>query len=69
MHMSNSSYAKNTDSCRIAHLTKHFLRMHFDGGWLALGAQTLVYHREIPLFAKYEVVMSVVSWDSKWLCE
>ncbi|UZJ56887.1 hypothetical protein CBS101457_006207 [Exobasidium rhododendri] len=67
MHLSNSSYAKNLDYNRIGFLAKRFLRAHFDGSHFALGGATYTFHAEIPLLARYDVEMSIGSWDDKWL--
>lgn len=69
LHLSNSSYAKNLDYNRIGFLAKRFLRAHFDGSHFALGGSTYTFHAEVPMMAKYEVEMSIGSWDEKWLCE
>lgn len=39
----------------------------FDGGWLALGGSSYHFHKELPALSKYEIHMSVSSWDQKWL--
>lgn len=65
-HLSNSAYAKNLDYARMQHLSGRFLRMHFDGGRMALGGSAFTYHAEIPALAKYEIEMGVGAWDDKW---
>ncbi|PWN48457.1 hypothetical protein IE53DRAFT_389348 [Violaceomyces palustris] len=66
-HLSNSSYPKNLDSTRMAHVSERFLRMHFDGAWVALGGSAFTFHREIPVLAKYDIRMSIDAWDEKWI--
>lgn len=66
-HLSNSSYSKSLDFTRMAHNSARFLKMYYDGGWVALGGSAFNFHREIPLLAKYKVRMSFESWDDKWL--
>ena len=66
-HLSNSSYPKNLDVGRMAHGAERFLKMHFDGGWMALGGSSYIYHKEIPMLAKYETRISIEAWDDKWL--
>lgn len=68
-HMSNSCYPKNLDHTRMAFLASRFLRMHFDGGQFALGGASFIWHAEVPMMAKYEIEMSVGSWDDKWICK
>jgi cephalosporin-C deacetylase-like acetyl esterase len=37
------------------------------GCWLALGATHYTFHREIAMFANYEMRVNVASWDEKWV--
>ncbi|CBQ70833.1 conserved hypothetical protein [Sporisorium reilianum SRZ2] len=66
-HLSNSSYSKSLDFTRMAHNSPRFLKMYYDGGWVALGGSAFNFHREIPLLAKYTIRMSIEAWDDKWL--
>lgn len=66
-HLSNSSYSKSLDYTRMAHNSPRFLKMYYDGGWVALGGSGFNFHREIPLLAKYAIRMSIEAWDDKWL--
>ncbi|KIM66440.1 hypothetical protein SCLCIDRAFT_322128 [Scleroderma citrinum Foug A] len=67
MHLSNSSYAKALDSARLRVLWRAFPAWGISGGTLALGATHYHFIREIPLFARYEVRISIASWDNKWM--
>ncbi|KAG6333978.1 hypothetical protein ID866_5114 [Astraeus odoratus] len=67
MHLSNSSYAKALDSARLRIMWKAFPAWGVSRGVIALGATHYHFIREIPLFARYEVRISIVSWDSKWM--
>lgn len=66
-HLSNSSYSKSLDYTRMAHNSPRFLKMYYDGGWVALGGSGFNFHREIPLLARYTIQMSIEAWDDKWL--
>ncbi|SPO30206.1 uncharacterized protein UTRI_05670 [Ustilago trichophora] len=66
-HLSNSSYSKSLDYTRMAHNSPRFLKMYYDGGWVALGGSGFNFHREIPLLARYTIKMSVEAWDDKWM--
>ncbi|TKY89371.1 hypothetical protein EX895_001902 [Sporisorium graminicola] len=66
-HLSNSSYSKSLDFTRMAHNSPRFLKMYYDGGWVALGGSAFNFHREIPLLARYTIRMSIEAWDDKWL--
>jgi len=55
------------DSARFKaalHLFPHFFRA---GGWVPLAATHYNFIREIPMFASYEVRMSIGGWDDKWI--
>ncbi|KAL4070070.1 hypothetical protein V8B97DRAFT_1965357 [Scleroderma yunnanense] len=67
IHLSNSSYAKALDSARLRILWKAFPAWAVSGGFIALGATHYHFIREIPLFARYEVRISIASWDNKWM--
>lgn len=66
-HLSNSSYSKSLDYTRMAHNSPRFLKMYYDGGWVALGGSAFNFHREVPMMARYDVRMSIEAWDDKWL--
>lgn len=66
-HLSNSSYSRSLDFTRMSHNSPRFLKMYYDGGWVALGGSAFNFHREVPMLARYEVRMSVEAWDDKWL--
>ncbi|GAC96815.1 hypothetical protein PHSY_004399 [Pseudozyma hubeiensis SY62] len=66
-HLSNSSYSKSLDVTRLAHNGPRFLKMYYDGGWIALGGSGFNFHREVPMLAKYTIRMSVEAWDDKWV--
>ena len=66
-HLSNSSYSKSLDYTRMAHNSPRFLKMYYDGGWVALGGSGFNFHREIPLLAGYTIRMNIEAWDDKWL--
>lgn len=66
-HLSNSSYSRSLDYTRMAHNSPRFLKMYYDGGWVALGGSGFNFHREIPMLASYTVRMSIEAWDDKWL--
>ncbi|KIK70004.1 hypothetical protein GYMLUDRAFT_133026, partial [Collybiopsis luxurians FD-317 M1] len=66
MHMSNSSYPKILDFARTKaslELFPHFLRV---GGHLALSSTHFNFIREIPLFTRYQLRLSIGAWDEKW---
>ncbi|KAI0049056.1 hypothetical protein FA95DRAFT_1588454 [Auriscalpium vulgare] len=65
-HLSNSSYPKTMDCARVLAALAFFPGFLRAGGWIALGATHFTFVREIPIFSKYEVRMSIASWESKW---
>ncbi|KAI6143375.1 hypothetical protein BKA82DRAFT_4185482 [Pisolithus tinctorius] len=67
MHLSNSSYAKALDSARLRVMWKAFPAWSVSQGVIALGATHYHFIREIPMFARYEVRISIAAWDQKWL--
>ncbi|KAF8121094.1 hypothetical protein EV363DRAFT_958110 [Boletus edulis] len=67
MHLSNSSYAKALDSARSKAALKYFPAWSRSGGQLALGATHYYFLREIPPLVRFEVRLTIGSWDHKWL--
>ncbi|PCH42824.1 hypothetical protein WOLCODRAFT_138078 [Wolfiporia cocos MD-104 SS10] len=67
LHLSNSCYAKNLDSARLQHALKCFPTLFRAGGWMALGGTHYNFLREIPILARYQVRLSIGSWDNKWI--
>ncbi|KAJ7744061.1 hypothetical protein DFH07DRAFT_925202 [Mycena maculata] len=67
MHMSNSSYAKALDSARLRLAIATFPTLFRSGGWCALAATHFHFIREIPIFARYEIRVSIGAWDGKWI--
>ncbi|EED84611.1 predicted protein [Postia placenta Mad-698-R] len=67
LHLSNSCYAKSLDSARLAHVLKCFPTFFRAGGWMPLGGTHYTFLREIPLLARCEIRVRIVSWDNKWL--
>lgn len=67
MHLSNSSYAKALDSARLRVMWKAFPAWSVSRGVIALGATHYHFIREIPIFARYEVRISIAAWDQKWV--
>lgn len=65
-HLSNSCYGKVFDHARIKAAIKFFPNFFCVGGWFPLGATHYHFMREIPIFARYEVRVSILTWDSKW---
>ncbi|EPQ28326.1 uncharacterized protein PFL1_04153 [Pseudozyma flocculosa PF-1] len=65
-HLSNSCYAKALDYTRMTWISQRFLKMHFDGAWMALGGSAFAFHKEIPALARYQIRMGVEAWDDKW---
>lgn len=66
-HLSNSSYAKTCDAARFTASLQMFPMFLHAGGWIALAATHYNFIREIPIFASYEVRVSIQAWDHKWL--
>ncbi|KAI1797390.1 hypothetical protein LXA43DRAFT_412367 [Ganoderma leucocontextum] len=67
LHLSNSSYPKRLDSGRFRFglkLSPTFFRC---AGWMGLGATHFTFLREIPMFSRYELRSTIMSWDNKWL--
>ncbi|EMD32696.1 hypothetical protein CERSUDRAFT_87726 [Gelatoporia subvermispora B] len=67
MHLSNSCYAKILDSARFKYGLAACPTFFRTGGWMALGATHFKYYREIPIGSRYEMRVSIVAWDSKWV--
>ncbi|KAJ3925480.1 MAG: hypothetical protein NXY57DRAFT_1031894 [Lentinula lateritia] len=66
MHMSNSSYPKVLDCARMKaamELFPQFLRV---GGIIPLAATHFHFIKELPVFAKYELRLTIGAWDEKW---
>ncbi|KAF9061012.1 hypothetical protein BDP27DRAFT_1429422 [Rhodocollybia butyracea] len=66
MHMSNSSYPKILDFARTKaslDLFPHFLRV---GGHVALSSTHFHFIKEIPIFTKFQLRLSIGAWDEKW---
>lgn len=83
LHYLLTTSAQALDSARLRVLWRAFPAWGVSGGVIALGGRFAVcsdtarltvsathYHfiREIPLFARYEVRISIASWDDKWVC-
>ncbi|EGN91776.1 hypothetical protein SERLA73DRAFT_192050 [Serpula lacrymans var. lacrymans S7.3] len=66
-HLSNSSYAKTLDAARFKTALASFPAFFRSGGWMALGATHYHFIREIPMFARYEVRVTIGGWDNKWI--
>lgn len=66
-HLSNSAYPKNLDLARMQFCVNRLADFMLDGGWVALGSTSFVYHNEIPILAKYKIINRIESWDDKWL--
>ncbi|KAH7920206.1 hypothetical protein BV22DRAFT_1122897 [Leucogyrophana mollusca] len=66
-HLSNSSYAKTLDAARCKIVLKSFPAFTRSKGWLALGSTHYHFIREIPMFANYEVRLTIGAWDHKWM--
>ncbi len=67
MHLSNSSYNRLLDFVRMGHIARTFVRVASDGGRIALGGAAYTYHREVPIFASFEIKVHLAGWDQKWL--
>ncbi|EIM84588.1 uncharacterized protein STEHIDRAFT_61455 [Stereum hirsutum FP-91666 SS1] len=67
LHLSNSCYPKNMDAARLTAAMAYNPAFFRAGGWMALGATHFNFIREIPMFSRYEVRMSIVAWDQKWV--
>ncbi|KAJ7636215.1 hypothetical protein FB45DRAFT_1001409 [Roridomyces roridus] len=67
MHMSNSSYAMILDSARLRLALSAFPNIFRSGGWVPLSATHFHFIREIPIFSRYEVRVTIGSFDDKWL--
>ncbi|KZV66340.1 hypothetical protein PENSPDRAFT_677052 [Peniophora sp. CONT] len=67
MHLSNSSYPKNLDCARMRSALDFFPGYMTAGGGIALGATHFQFLKEIPILSPYEIRMSLVAWDQKWI--
>ncbi|KAM6491307.1 hypothetical protein JOM56_013546 [Amanita muscaria] len=67
IHLSNSCYAKACDAARLRAALKMFPMFFRAGGHMALAATHFEFIKEIPMFASYEVRVTIGSWDQKWL--
>lgn len=66
MHLSNSAYPKQLDAARFHAALKICPTFYRAGGWVPLAATHFKFIREIPLFARYEIRMTLAAWDEKW---
>ncbi|WVO22636.1 uncharacterized protein IAS62_003966 [Cryptococcus decagattii] len=68
MHLSNSSYAKNSDALKmdwcIKALSPSFTAR---GTYMALGATHYVFFKEIPIGSEYTMEAYCLGWDEKWM--
>ncbi|KAI8982728.1 hypothetical protein BD414DRAFT_537748 [Trametes punicea] len=67
LHLSNSSYPKHLDAARFKYALYCCPTFFRAGGWMGLGATHFAFLREIPMFSNYEMRVSVMSWDHKWI--
>ncbi|KAI0749601.1 hypothetical protein C8Q80DRAFT_1232236 [Daedaleopsis nitida] len=67
LHLSNSSYPKRLDAARFKFALKSLPTFFRTGGWMGLGATHFTFLREIPMFSPYEIRVSLMSWDHKWI--
>ncbi|GAA6037373.1 hypothetical protein JCM8097_008536 [Rhodosporidiobolus ruineniae] len=67
LHMSNSSYARVLDSARFKWMLELIGPAFGVGIWSPLAATSFTFYREIPVGAKYEIDVHLVSYDSKWM--
>ncbi|KAI0051605.1 hypothetical protein FA95DRAFT_1485149 [Auriscalpium vulgare] len=67
LHLNNSSYAKSFDVARMSAGMKYLPTFIRSGGFVIAGATHFSFLREIRMFSKYEVHVSIASWDEKWL--
>ncbi|KAF9235417.1 hypothetical protein BU15DRAFT_78001 [Melanogaster broomeanus] len=66
-HLSNSSYAKVRDAALSRFSVTAFPTFISAGGWVIPASTYYHFLREIPLFASYEVRLSIGAWDQKWM--
>ncbi|KAJ9107559.1 hypothetical protein QFC21_001018 [Naganishia friedmannii] len=66
-HLSNSSYAKNLDYARLQASVDMLAPFFAPGGWMALGAGSYLFAKEIPIFADYEIHISIGGFEEKWM--
>ncbi|KAJ7453612.1 hypothetical protein B0H11DRAFT_2070495 [Mycena galericulata] len=67
LHVSNSSYAKNLDACRLKSAVASLPGFVRAGGWIGLGGLHFLFLSEIPLFARIEQRVRFAGWDNKWM--
>jgi hypothetical protein len=67
MHLSNSCYPKTLDQARLKAALAMSPTFFRAGGWMALGATHHQFIREVPMFANFEVRLTIGSWDQKWV--
>ncbi|KAI5455306.1 hypothetical protein NCC49_000121 [Naganishia albida] len=66
-HLSNSCYAKNLDYARMQACVEAFSPFFAPGGWMALGAGSYNFAKEIPIFSDYEIHISIGGFEEKWM--
>ncbi|KAK7436758.1 hypothetical protein VKT23_009812 [Stygiomarasmius scandens] len=66
LHLSNSSYAKALDGARFKLARELFTQFLRVGGHMPLAATHFHFIKEIPVMSRYEVRVSLGSWDEKW---
>ncbi|KAF9228231.1 hypothetical protein BS17DRAFT_328851 [Gyrodon lividus] len=66
-HLSNSSYAKARDLALSKFSIKGCPTFVGIGGAVILSSTYYHFLREIPLFTRYEMHLSIGAWDQKWM--
>ncbi|WWC73122.1 uncharacterized protein I206_107088 [Kwoniella pini CBS 10737] len=66
LHLSNSSYAKNSDALKMKWCIEALSPLFTSGSHMALGATHYNFFKEIPLGAEYVMEARCGGWDEKW---
>ncbi|KAF8315827.1 hypothetical protein DL93DRAFT_2078537 [Clavulina sp. PMI_390] len=66
-HLSNSSYAKTIDYCRLNAAARAYVPFIGLGGYLPIAGTYHMFLKEIPLNHKYEIITYLPAWEEhKW---
>ncbi|WVQ75525.1 hypothetical protein IAR50_005152 [Cryptococcus sp. DSM 104548] len=67
LHLSNSCYAKNSDSLKMDFCIQLLSPVFTPGAHMALGATHYNFFKEVPIGMEYTMEAYTLGWDEKWL--
>lgn len=67
LHLSNASYPKALDTARFQWLLEIFGIAMGEGLTIPLASTTFAFFKEIPMLSTYDIDLTIVSYDAKWI--